>query len=394
MIGQPTSTGIAPRYDSAYGRWSRLGHYYAMFPVEFVQTVAASLTRPGDLVIDPFAGRGTVPYVASTMGRIGLGIDINALGWVYGAVKLHPADEASVLRRLHDIDAAGAGRSDTSDPPNEFFSAAFSPKVLRFLDSARTLLNWRQDPTDRTLMALIANYLHGKLGESLSNQMRQTKSMAPDYAVRWWKSHDMQPPDLDPVVFLEKRVAWRYAKGVSSIPEASQMYLGDSTTLLRSAVERTGQRATLALTSPPYSNVTNYVYDQWLRLWLLGGPARPVSDSSSGGKYSNRPKYAELLLSVLSSVQSLIEPDGVVYIRTDAREFTRDATIAALRTAFPSWSLWSASRPIHKLSQTGLFGDRTQKPGEVDLVAVDLHANSAAIARLNSSELGSFDLVG
>lgn len=335
-----------------------------------------------------------MPYVSSAMGRVGLGIDVNPLAWVYGAAKLHPGDETCVLRRLHDVDTAGAEQLSMGDPPNEFFSEAFSPRVMRFLNSARTTLNWTQDPTDRTLMALIANYLHGKLAESLSNQMRQTKSMAPDYAVRWWQSRNMQPPDVDPVDFLEKRVVWRYAKGVSSISEASQMYLGDSRTLLHSAVKKTRRRVALALTSPPYSDVTNYVYDQWLRLWLLGGPDRPASNGSSEGKYSNHAKYAELLLSVLSSVQSLIEPDGVVYVRTDARQFTRDATIAALRTAFPSWSLWSASRPIHKLSQTGLFGDKTQKPGEVDLVTVNLRSNPAAIARLNSSGLGSFDRVG
>lgn len=33
-------------------------------------------------------------------------------------------------------------------------------------------------------MALLSVHLHGKRADSLSNQMRQTKSMSPEYAIR------------------------------------------------------------------------------------------------------------------------------------------------------------------------------------------------------------------
>ena len=47
-------------------------------------------------------------------------------------------------------------------------------------------------------MALILVYLHGKHDASLSNQMRQTKAMAPRYAVNWWRERGLRPPSLDP----------------------------------------------------------------------------------------------------------------------------------------------------------------------------------------------------
>ena len=34
-------------------------------------------SRPGDLVLDPFAGAGTTLYVAKELGRQGLGIELN-----------------------------------------------------------------------------------------------------------------------------------------------------------------------------------------------------------------------------------------------------------------------------------------------------------------------------
>src|SRR5260370_16115060 len=92
---------------------------------------------------------------------------------------------------------------------------------------ARENLGWRACRVDRTVMALMLVYLHGKQGAALSNQMRQTKSMAPDYAVRWWRERGLVPPDLDPVDFLLSRLRWRYARGLPTT-DGSGRYLAYS----------------------------------------------------------------------------------------------------------------------------------------------------------------------
>ena len=40
-------------------------------------------------------------------------------------------------------------------------------------------------------MALLMIDLHGKRESALSNQMRQTKAMSPQYAIGWWKERDL-----------------------------------------------------------------------------------------------------------------------------------------------------------------------------------------------------------
>lgn len=47
----------------------------AVFPDELVRRCLMLTSRPGDLVVDPFAGSGTVARVARQMGRSALGID-------------------------------------------------------------------------------------------------------------------------------------------------------------------------------------------------------------------------------------------------------------------------------------------------------------------------------
>ena len=211
-------------YDTPESRWAGVGPYYAMFPIDFADQVIQEYTKPGDWVIDPFAGRGTALFSAATQGRFGLGFEINPVGWVYGKAKLQTADREEVENLICKLgENASHFRAEASALP-EFYQLCFSRDVLKFLVAARNLLDWRRKKADRTAMALILIDLHGKRENSLSNQMRQTKAMSPHYAIRWWKERELIPPERNPVEFMLKKIAWRYAKGRLEI-EKSRFYL-------------------------------------------------------------------------------------------------------------------------------------------------------------------------
>lgn len=361
------------KYDTAIRRWEGVGPYYAMFPTRFADEVISRFTRAGDIVLDPFSGRGTAVFSAAHQGRFGIGIEINPVGWVYSRAKLAPASKQSVLRRLKEIAAFSSDTLLEVDALPEFFHRCYSRGVLSFLLAARENLRWRKSKTDATTMALLLVYLHGKMGSALSNQMRQTKSMAPDYAVRWWQERALVPPDLDPVAFMASRLEWRYSKGVPVLP-MSEVLLGDSERELDRIgrkLEYQGRHVRLLFTSPPYFALTNYHYDQWLRLWLLGGPpsARRVSgDYESKGKFENANRYRCLLENVFQGAAPLLDRDSVVYVRTGAGAVTLDTTLAVMKAAFPGHLLHMQAQPYTKPTQTQLFGDGSLKAGEVDLI--------------------------
>lgn len=364
----------ARSYQSSVGRWSSVGPYYAMFPVNFAFEVIRQYSLPGNAVLDPFAGRGSSIYAAAAQGRQALGIEINPVGWLYGNVKLNVAASGAVLSRLADI-ACAAKRAPSSwlNALPEFFRHCYAPDVNKFLLEARRSLKWRRDRTDATLMALILVYLHGKRMQSLSNQMRDSKAMSPAYAVRWWVERRMPPPEIDVVSFMRRRIAWRYAKGIPDLTRSASVLLGDSTQLLTTVWKevRQARRAPfdVLFTSPPYFAVTNYHYDQWLRLWMLGGASRPEAQRGQWAKrFENQQDYVRLITGVFASCAEVMRSDSVVYVRTDAREFTRAVTLEALRAAFPGRRVRRIARPVERQTQTALFGDKAKKPGEIDLV--------------------------
>jgi hypothetical protein len=345
-----------------------------MFPRDFADHVIDTYTKPGDKVLDPFAGRGTSIYSAVTKGRSGTGIEINPVGWVYAKAKTSPANESDVLGRLAEIVLASTRFGKTIETLPVFYQWCFAPNVNRFLCAARKLLNWRRDKTDWTLMAIILIYLHGKRNSSLSNQMRQTKSMSPKYAIRWWKKRNMKPPEVNPKEFLSKKLKWRYQKGIPEMDEAS-IYLGDCNRVLsrlaRYHYSGGVNQFHLMITSPPYCGVTNYHYDQWLRLWLLGfEPQAYVNRGVLRGKFINREAYSNLIRKSFQKASLLLNKDAIVYVRTDKRKFTFETTRQVLKEVFPDKKLKEIDAPFRSPTQTQLFGDHSKKMGEVDLILV------------------------
>jgi hypothetical protein len=348
-------------------RWLRMGPWYAMFPFDFALHAIREHTQPGDAVLDPFMGRGTTLVAAASLGRDAAGIEINSIAWLYAQTKLGPASEKAVLKRLDEIDELAKTTIPGAMP--EFFSWAFSSEILKFLVAARASLDWRGSQIDRTLMAFILVDLHGKDENSLSNQMRQTKSMAPDYAVRWWKAREMPPRSKNAVEILKQKIAWRYRHGLPGFQVKTVVINGDSSQRLEDT-SSVGPFKML-LTSPPYYGVINYNYDQWIRGWLLGGNEYPVTSNGNWqNRFNNKADYQKLLLEVFSAAAPLLTNDAKVLVRTDARDFTLATTLAVLKEVFPKKQIQQTLRPFIGKTQTQLFGDKGEKPGEVDILLI------------------------
>lgn len=351
--------------EDQYFRWMRLGPWYAMFPMQFALDSIEKYTKRGDAVLDPFMGRGTTLAAATMLGRNSAGIEINPIAWIYAQTKMHVADEQKVRERLNEIAELAMRETITILP--EFFEWCFCETVLKFLLTARRELDWCNSVVDRTLMAIILVDLHGKESVSLSNQMRQTKAMAPGYSVDWWKKREMRPRHTDPKSLLEAKITWRYRHGSPVHKTQSLALHGDSTEILLNVQPIAPFK--LLLTSPPYYKIINYNYDQWIRRWMLGGPDIP---SFSAGKhesdFGHQENYQTLLNDVFRAAIPLLQDKASIVVRTDARDFTLQATLNALELAFPEKRLRRENRPVIGKTQTELFGDDGKKPGEIDLI--------------------------
>src|SRR4051812_49671110 len=85
---------IAPEWKDQQRLWGHSFHpmcsYLASFPAALAHAFIARYSRPGDVVLDPFSGRGTTPLQACAEGRIGAGNDLNPLAHLLTAAKVDP----------------------------------------------------------------------------------------------------------------------------------------------------------------------------------------------------------------------------------------------------------------------------------------------------------------
>lgn len=363
---------ILKGFKTPESRWARFGPYYAMFPLDFAFEVVEQYSKEGDYIIDPFAGRCSSIYAGGVLGRHSLGIEINPVGWLYGTVKLQPADKAEVTDRLSEIYFKRNYYNRAIGRMPLFYRMCYCDEVLKFLLSARKHLDWKRNSIDATLMSILLVYLHGKLGEGLSNQMKMTKAMGINYSVNWWKKHKLtKPPEINPVDFLIKRLDWRYEKGIPTVFD-SQVVFGDSTNELDRIVQKaqeTDIRFSLLFTSPPYCSVTDYYADQWLRLWLLGGPEIPKSiQDKHKGRFVSKEDYYNLLDTVFGNCAALMDENSTIYVRTDRREFTFNSTLEILQKHFPKHKTEITDRPFRKKTQTEIHGNTSKETGEIDII--------------------------
>src|ERR1044071_8541128 len=77
--------------------------YRACFKPQLPRFFIQRLTQPGDLVYDPFMGRGTTLLEAALLNRPPAGCDVNPLSAVLIKPRLNPPTQSQVEERLREI---------------------------------------------------------------------------------------------------------------------------------------------------------------------------------------------------------------------------------------------------------------------------------------------------
>jgi hypothetical protein len=354
-------------------RFHSICPYFAMFPETFAEEWIDKLTRRGELVLDPFAGRGTAPFQALLMGRRAVGADINPVAACLNIAKLETPSRSAIAARLTHFESmydetAWVGATEVLPI---FFHHAFNRSVLAQLLFLREKLKWKINRTDAFIASLAMGALHGEASSSryLSNQMPRTISTKPDYSVRFWTDRRLVAPERDVFAVLRSALDFRFS---SNPPELKgKAFLGDMRGLPRLW---TGDGARLVLTSPPYGAVTSYEEDQWLRLWLLGGPSRPGKASITRDDRRHKPEdYWRFIGDFWRSISLVCLPRAHVVVRVG----TSALQVENLASSFEASSMLSP-RKVKLISSTTSVIKKRQteafRPGSKGLgVELDLH---------------------
>ena len=145
--------------------------YRACFKPQLPRFFIDRLTAPGDVVYDPFMGRGTTLLEAALAGRVPMGCDVNPLSEILVRPRLKPPGPDDVEARLAEIgfDASPgreAGGHEAGGDTHDELLVFYHPDTLRELSALRGYLltgdaNGTLDTVDRWIRMVAVSRLTG-----------------------------------------------------------------------------------------------------------------------------------------------------------------------------------------------------------------------------------------
>ena len=260
--------------------------YRACFKPQLPAFFINRLTRPGDVVYDPFMGRGTTPVEAALLNRIPFGNDVNPLSIALTEPRINPPDLNSILFRLDEIPW-----NKYQDFENDELLVFYHPKTLAQIEGLRSWLIQREkdatlDMIDKWIRMVAINRLTGH-----SPGFFSVYSMPPNQAVsiksqaKFNQRRNQKPPPRDVPQLIRKKSKTLLSQisarnngewfGSNDVNGAAQKYLftnkqsHQTSQIPESSVD-------LVVTSPPFLDVVDYETDNWLRCWFLGVDSNTV----------------------------------------------------------------------------------------------------------------------
>ncbi len=246
--------------------------YRACFKPQLPAYFIERLTDYGDVVYDPFMGRGTTLIEAALRGRIPYGNDINPLSRVLTGPRIHPPSLNEIISRIDDIPW-----SSFVSIQHEELLVFYHPETLAQIEGLRSWLMEREesghlDKVDRWIRMVAVNRLTGH-----SPGFFSVYTMPPNQAVgveRQKKINEKlnQTPLLRdvPLLIIKKSKVLLS----QSSPKAANALL------LTEPSHQTSQipdgSVSLTVTSPPFLDIVNYAQDNWLRCWFIGTDPKKI----------------------------------------------------------------------------------------------------------------------
>lgn len=281
--------------------------YLACFKPELPRFFLERLTEPGQVVLDPFMGRGTTLIEAALLGRVPWGKDANPLSRVMAEARLLPPTEERVAARLAEISSAGGALE-------EELLVFFHPLTLARIQGLRRYFLERgeenMDAVDRWIRVVALNRLTGHSAGFFSVYTMPPNQAASIHGQRRINRRRQQVPperDVDALILrktrtLLKTVTAEQRRRLAAAAPAARFLTGDS----RSLRELPDGQVSLAVTSPPFLNVYDYARINWLRCWFCGIDPDGVGISTPSGL----PAWRDLITTVLRECFRVARPGG------------------------------------------------------------------------------------
>jgi hypothetical protein len=258
--------------------------YRACFKPQLPCFFIAKLTKEGDVVYDPFAGRGTTALEASFLNRRAISNDINPLSKILSAPRLRPPLTTSIAERLKSIPKEPKGCADID------LSMFFESRTLLEIVALREYLSNRADNNekdyiDEWIQMVATNRLTGHSSGFFSvYTLPPNQAASPESQVKINLKYEQEPEyrNTNDIILKKTRTLLsdlrdQERESLHSIASSAVFLSCDA----RATDKILSETVSLTVTSPPFLDTVQYASDNWMRCWFNSLDAEKIAEGIS-----------------------------------------------------------------------------------------------------------------
>lgn len=257
--------------------------YRACFKPQLPRFFIERLTSEGDVVYDPFSGRGTTVLEAALLNRCIIANDVNPLSAMLSRPRLFIPTLESIAERLDNIPQKKDIKSNID------LAMFFHKKTMEEIVSLRSYLEKKnEDDVDCWIRMVATNRLTGH-----SNGFFSVYTLPPNQAASQKRQKKIN---------MDRKQKPEYRNTRDLILKKSKQLIGDIDAAQKKSLRSIGMKALfitgdsrdtkvikpnsvqLTVTSPPFLDVVQYSRDNWLRCWFNGIDAEKVGKNITMSK--------------------------------------------------------------------------------------------------------------
>lgn len=292
--------------------------YMAMFPPSLPHHFIEKYSNEGEVVLDPFSGRGTTLLEACSMNRIGLGNDMNPLAVLLSKAKSNVPQKGRVLSRINNLERAYDSEKINIGSEDDNIKMIFNEHTLKQMAFLKKNLDWKKSNVDAFISALVLGAMHGSSEGYFSVSMPNTFSMAPNYIKNYIQKHGLIKPKRDVFSIIRKRLGRFYLRPI----QKGKVYSQNVTNMSRI---KDGS-VDLIVTSPPYTRVIRYGQFNWIRLWFFDKTGKQVDNKLFFTESTE--KYCKFMSNALREMKRVLKENSKsVLVIGDVKERTGDKVL-------------------------------------------------------------------
>jgi len=287
--------------------------YRACFKPQLPAYFIERLTESGDVVYDPFSGRGTTAIEAALHERRVIANDVNPLSEILTRPRFELPSVAEIDGRLRSLRFPAKPRRSMN--LSMFFHPDTENEILGLREYLyRRLHSGYEDSVDRWIRMVATNRLTGHSPGFFSvYTLPPNQAVFPKDQIRI-NARLKQKPEYRDIRALIFKKSTQLQRRLSAAEGCRLRAAAADALLLTGEAKTTGSippnSVQLTVTSPPFLDVVQYARDNWLRCWFNGLDAEVVGQRITMSRTTEEWAYEMGL--VFSELYRITNPCGWV----------------------------------------------------------------------------------